>query len=79
MASGKKNYKIPLRKPSVIASCLSSLDPEKVTLDADNIENPQHLQIAYEVILEWLLGIAKEELEVSFFFFSFLSLNIPFY
>eukprot|EP00008_Paramoeba_atlantica_P011986 CAMPEP_0201493676 /NCGR_PEP_ID=MMETSP0151_2-20130828/40474_1 /ASSEMBLY_ACC=CAM_ASM_000257 /TAXON_ID=200890 /ORGANISM="Paramoeba atlantica, Strain 621/1 / CCAP 1560/9" /LENGTH=445 /DNA_ID=CAMNT_0047881271 /DNA_START=40 /DNA_END=1377 /DNA_ORIENTATION=+ len=65
MASGKKNYKIPLRKPSVIASCLSSLDPEKVTLDADNIENPQHLQIAYEVILEWLLGIAKEELELG--------------
>jgi hypothetical protein len=63
-----KKFTAPIMKPKEIVSFLSPLE---ITLDAENLENPFNLQKAYEMFIEWLLGVPREELEVCLYCFSF--------
>ena len=55
-------FGVPPMRPKDIVSCLAPLE---ITLDAENLENPHNLQKAYEVFIEWLMGVTRDELEVG--------------
>jgi hypothetical protein len=55
-------FGVPPMRPKDIVTCLAPLD---ISLDPENLENPHNLQKAYEVFIEWLMGVTRDELEVS--------------
>ena len=57
-----KVFTPPLLKPKDIVSTLATLD---IQLAADQLENPQNLQKAYEFFMEWLMGVAPDDFDIA--------------